>query len=110
MLPALIIIGIIVGLSINLIRSFNTKPIVSICPNCGSVTSPETKYRGNFAIELILWLCFLIPGLIYTIWRATSKYSACPACGHTGMIPLNTPNGKLLEEKFRTASASASNT
>lgn len=71
-----------------------------ICPNCGTRGEPKTITKGNLAIELILWLCFLIPGLIYSIWRMTSKVQGCPSCGQPDMINVTTPNGKLLIEKF----------
>lgn len=71
-----------------------------ICPNCGTRGEPKTITRGSIGIELVLWLCFLIPGLIYSIWRLTSKQLGCPSCGQQGMINISTPNGKLLVSKF----------
>jgi hypothetical protein len=67
-----------------------------ICPNCGSRGEPKTNTRGSIAIEILLWLCLLIPGLIYSIWRSTTKYKACPSCGNVGMISVESPNGKAL--------------
>lgn len=71
-----------------------------ICANCGYQGSPATVTKGSFLIEVILWLCFLIPGLIYSIWRLTSRYDACPKCEAPNMIPLNSPRGKKLQEEF----------
>jgi hypothetical protein len=71
-----------------------------ICPNCGSRGEPKTTTRGNIAIEIVLWLCFIIPGLIYSVWRTTTKYKACPSCGSAGMIGVNTPNGRMLADKL----------
>lgn len=72
-----------------------------ICPNCGTRGTPKTITKGSMGIELILWLCFLIPGLIYSIWRLSSKQQGCPSCDQVGMININTPNGRLLVEKLR---------
>jgi hypothetical protein len=47
------------------------------CPNCGTIGKPKKKTKGSFAIEVLLWLCFLIPGLIYSLWRMTSKVPVC---------------------------------
>jgi len=69
-----------------------------VCPACGSRGEPERKTRGSTLIELVLWLCFIIPGVIYSIWRLTSRYEACPACGAPGMIPVNTPRGRQLTQ------------
>ncbi len=44
----------------------------------------------------MLWLCFLIPGLIYSIWRRSGNLNACPSCGQTSLIPLFSPGGKEL--------------
>lgn len=72
----------------------------SICTMCGYVGYPRRKASGSCLIEAILWLCFIIPGIIYTIWRLTSKSIICPKCKNTSMIPVNTPQGqKLLSEQ-----------
>jgi hypothetical protein len=57
------------------------KVIEKICSNCGYLGKPKKIVRGAFLIELILWLCFLVPGFIYTVWRLTSQYDVCPKCG-----------------------------
>ncbi len=71
-----------------------------ICPNCGTRGEPKTITKGSTLIELVLWLCFIIPGLIYSIWRLTSRQPGCPACGQVGMIGITTPNGQLLLKKY----------
>lgn len=72
-----------------------------ICPNCGTQGDPKTVTKGSLGIEIVLWLCLIVPGLIYSIWRLTTRHSACPACGQAGMIGVNTPNGRALVEKLR---------
>lgn len=69
-----------------------------ICANCGSIGKPKKVTKGSLFIEIILWLCFFIPGLIYSIWRMTSKYTACPSCGAKNMVPLNSPVGQKLQK------------
>lgn len=68
----------------------------SICTMCGFVGYPKRFWKGSFWLELALWLCFLLPGLIYSIWRLTSKYDGCPACKNASMIPVDTPTGRKL--------------
>ncbi|MBW7903001.1 MAG: hypothetical protein H3C26_16080 [Rhodocyclaceae bacterium] len=52
-------------------------------------------------IELVLWLCVIVPGLVYSIWRLSSKYDACPSCGGTALIPEDSPLGKkFVAEHF----------
>lgn len=56
------------------------------------------------AVEIILWLCFIVPGLIYSIWRMSSYHAACPVCGSSTLVPLNSPNGqKILESQGKTS-------
>lgn len=72
-----------------------------ICPSCGTVGVPSRKTRGSLAIEIVLWLLFIIPGLIYSLWRQSTRYESCPACGGMGMIPMDTPAGAELADKHR---------
>lgn len=72
-----------------------------ICTNCGFKGSPKKNTKGSIAIELVMWLAFVIPGLIYSIWRMTTKFYACPKCGATNMVALDSPRGKKLIEEFK---------
>lgn len=47
-------------------------------------------------MELALWLLFCAPGLIYSIWRLTTKKYVCASCKNSGIIPLASPNGQRL--------------
>ena len=69
-----------------------------VCKDCGTVAEPKTKARGTMAVEVILWLCFLIPGLIYSVWRMANKYESCPACGSEKLLPLNSPLGAQVAQ------------
>jgi len=71
-----------------------------ICTECGSVGKPKSAVKGSFLIEVILWLCFLIPGIIYSLWRMGSRHKACRECGATTMVPLNSPRGRKLMEEY----------
>jgi hypothetical protein len=68
--------------------------IKKYCPNCGSLDIPQFRKSGSAAIEVLLWLFFLIPGILYSIWRASTKRWVCPMCEHVGMIPLDSPLAK----------------
>jgi len=62
-----------------------------VCPNCGTVAVPQKYTKGSFVMEVLLWLLFLVPGLIYSLWRMTTRYKGCPACKAANVIPLGTP-------------------
>lgn len=72
-----------------------------VCTNCGFNGNPKTKIKGSFAIELILWLFFIVPGLIYSMWRLTTKEKVCPACGKNSMLPADTPRGQEILKKYK---------
>lgn len=57
-----------------------------VCTTCGCVGEPATPKRGSSGLELVLWLCLIVPGLVYSIWRLSSRYEACPSCGQTTLI------------------------
>jgi len=74
-----------------------------ICSTCGHIGSTKTAVKGSILIEIILWLCFIIPGVIYSLWRSSSRHKTCPKCGGTNLIPLDTPVGmKILADQGKT--------
>lgn len=77
----------------------------SVCNACGYVGYPKKVTKGSILIEFVLWLCLIIPGLIYSIWRMTSRYTACPNCKTpNSMIPTDSPIGKkLLADQTKSA-------
>lgn len=67
-----------------------------ICETCGTVSRPYSTSGGSFLVGLLLWLFFLIPGIIYTAWCLTSQKLACPSCRSKSVIPLGSPKGQQL--------------
>ena len=67
-----------------------------ICKQCECIGKPKKVTKGSIFIELILWLCLLLPGFIYSIWRLTTKHKACSSCGSVDIIGLDTPAGRRL--------------
>lgn len=65
-----------------------------VCTQCGTVGYGKTLTKGSIIIELILWLCFLVPGLVYSIWRLTSRVVVCKVCENPSLIPVDSPAGK----------------
>lgn len=64
------------------------------CPSCDSFTNGKKETRGHFALEVLLWLCVLLPGFIYSIWRLSSKHMICSQCGASNLIAFNSPKAK----------------
>lgn len=71
-----------------------------LCVTCGTIDKTKRFVPGSFLIEILLWLCFFIPGLIYSIWRLSSAKQVCRHCESKDVIPLDSPRAKnLLSEK-----------
>lgn len=64
------------------------------CSHCGTVARPVTMTKGTFVLEVLLWLLFLLPGMLYTLWRLTTRQKVCPGCGTPNMLPLDSPKAK----------------
>jgi len=74
-----------------------------VCTNCGYLGHGKRSMKGSFAMEVLLWLLFLLPGFIYSIWRLTTRANnVCPKCSHPNMIPADTPIGQELIAKNET--------
>ena len=42
------------------------------------------------------YIDFLVPGLIYSIWRLSARKDACPACHGVHLVPADSPAGAQL--------------
>ena len=62
-----------------------------MCLQCGSVGDTKRFMKGSILTELILWLFFLLPGLIYSIWRHSTVAQVCSKCESPNVIPLDSP-------------------
>lgn len=61
-----------------------------LCTWCGSeTTTPERP--GSTWIAAALAVPFVVPALVYTAWRLTTRRRCCPICGHSQLIPGNSP-------------------
>lgn len=75
-----------------------------VCTVCYKAISPISEGAGSGCVALLLWMFFVIPGLIYTVWMLTrpSKLK-CPYCGSYAVVPINSPRGrKILADKEST--------
>ena len=72
-------------------KSTNPEAYKMHCMTCGLDSIPTTKNKGSGWIELLLWLCVIFPGLLYSIWRRSNLPKICPACKSTAVVPKNAP-------------------
>ena len=71
-----------------------------LCPNCGHEGRGIGIRPGSGVIECFLWLLFIVPGLIYLMWRSNGKFRGCPKC-ESRMIPGDSPRANMLRQQFR---------
>ena len=62
-----------------------------LCTVCGAVGTTKRSMKGSLLTELLLWCFFLLPGLIYSIWRHSTVAQVCRNCGSPAVIPLGSP-------------------
>jgi hypothetical protein len=67
-----------------------------VCTVCGFVGPAKTITPGSFLIELVAWIVFLIPGVIYSLWRISARKRVCSGCGSQGIVPATSPVGRRL--------------
>lgn len=61
------------------------------CMTCGIEAVPTTHTKGSFGLEVVLWLLFIVPGLIYSVWRVSSRQQVCASCGGSALVRIDSP-------------------
>jgi DNA-directed RNA polymerase subunit RPC12/RpoP len=74
-----------------------------VCASCGSEVRAMQITPGSFGTELLLWLLFLLPGLIYSIWRIAGRYTGCPVCDSRNLVPIGTPMANQILESHKSS-------
>ena len=76
------------------------RPPVYFCASCCQMVAARKGVKGTVWIEIILWLCFLLPGIIYSIWRATGRPMICSMCKGTELLPPESPRARKLAAEY----------
>jgi hypothetical protein len=75
----------------------------AICTVCGHYGPARKHTKGSIVIEIALWLLMIVPGLLYSLWRLTSKEKVCAECGSNSIVPETSPVGQRLLAEQRDA-------
>lgn len=67
-----------------------------VCTTCGHHGPTVSRTRGSLLLEVVLWIMLIVPGVIYSVWRLTTRRPACSKCGGSTLVPADTPVGKQL--------------
>ena len=65
------------------------------CLRWGGSGDPISKVSGSLVIELLCWMFFILPGVVYTISRYVNRVKVCPCCKGVDLIPYNSPAAKI---------------
>jgi len=94
-----LLLGFLVWVGWKILKGFDSKHKKEMfCTTCGHEGETETRTRGNMAIEVVLWLCFIVPGLIYSLWRQGSREPVCSKCGGSALVPPDSPVAKATRK------------
>lgn len=77
-------------------RAATISPKDWICTACGSVGAFRRARAGSGAIELVLWICAFVPGLIYSLWRNAGAKRVCSQCEAQSLVLVGSPIGRDL--------------
>lgn len=72
-----------------------------VCERCGYAGPTRTDTPGSLAIELVLWLCLLVPGLVYSLWRHSARREVCGLCGSAQLLPPESPRARPVVAAHR---------
>jgi hypothetical protein len=67
-----------------------------VCGNCGHHAPALVVKRGSVWISVIGWLVFLPAGLLYSLWRLSTRHLVCESCGSTALMPADSPVGRRI--------------
>ncbi len=89
------IIAIIAGGCAYIYLKYRPRPDM-LCLRCHGVGEPRQEIEGSGCIELFLWIAFIIPGILYSLWRSSSRHGTCRSCGSRELVPLDSPRAREI--------------
>jgi len=97
LIAVLVIFALSAATAVGLVRLLRPRagPAL-VCTTCGHAGPPRVETRGNFLIEVIAWLAFIVPGLVYSLWRLSARRRVCAECGSAALVPLTSPVGRRI--------------
>ena len=74
-----------------------------VCTKCGTVGLAKTTNNSGLLawfITIILYLFYIIPGLICTVFLLSKRKKGCSVCRSADIVPVDTPIGRATLDKI----------
>ena len=72
------------------------------CLNCHQVGQTKQFIKGSFFLEVFLWLCFIVPGVAYSLWRLSDIKYVCRVCESDQIVPLDSERAQAILKSIST--------
>lgn len=59
------------------------------CPSCWYEGLPNSKKKWMASLAVVLYICWIFPGIIYSLWRNSSRICCCPKCWQINVNEIN---------------------
>jgi len=79
-----------------------------VCMECGCQRDPIQAKRGFLFVELFMWLLYIVPGVIYSIWRRLRTHQICPNCRNPSIVLTSSSRAMGMMRLLRAFSPSTS--
>ena len=97
LIAVLSIFALSAATAVGLVRMMRPRPgAAMVCTTCGHAGPSRVETRGSFLVELLAWLAFLVPGLVYSLWRLSTRRLVCAECGSAALVPTTSPVGRRI--------------
>ncbi|MDH5762415.1 MAG: hypothetical protein OEZ51_05490 [Nitrospinota bacterium] len=73
-----------------------------VCMECGCQRDPIDAKRGLLVIEIFMWLLYILPGVIYSIWRRVRKQQICPNCRNPSVVLTSSSRAMAMMRMMKT--------
>ncbi len=79
-----------------------------LCMECGCQRDPIQAKRGFLVVELFMWLLYILPGVIYSIWRRVRTQQICSNCRTPSIVLTSSSRAMGMMRMLKAFSPSSS--
>jgi hypothetical protein len=73
-----------------------------VCMECGCQRDPIDANRGLWVVEIFMWLLYILPGVIYSIWRRVRKHQVCSKCRNPSVVLTSSSRAMGMRQLMKT--------